>query len=106
MIAYKLLRVRRRDNTLGPLFINCRQVLPVGEWLQAEPHRTKGFAFRPGWHATHAPRAPHLSMKGRAWYAAEIDDYVEVPRPARQGGMWYLAQRMRLLGPCNPQPGM
>lgn len=96
-LAYKLLRVRQ-DQSLGPLFINRRQVIPVGQWLAAEAHPTKGFAFRPGWHASHAPRAPHLSTKGREWYAVAIKDYVPMPRPARQGGMWYLAQRMKVLG--------
>ena len=52
--AYKLFRVRK-DGTLGPLFINRRQVVPIGEWLTAEEHRTKGFAFRPGWHCTARP---------------------------------------------------
>ena len=32
MIAYKLLKVRQ-DGTIGPLFINCRQVIPIGKWL-------------------------------------------------------------------------
>ena len=32
MIAYKLLK-RRRDGTLGPLFINASQRIPIGVWL-------------------------------------------------------------------------
>ena len=97
MIAYKLLKVRK-DGSIGPLFINQRQRIPIGEWLQAEAHRTKGFAFRPGWHCTIKPEAPHLSMKGRTWYTVEIEDYVEHRRPEHQGGLWFLAQRMMLLG--------
>lgn len=57
--AYKLFR-RRGDGSLGPLFINKRQRIPLGEWLQAEDHPTKGYAHRPGWHCGVAPSAPHL----------------------------------------------
>lgn len=94
--AYKLLRVRH-DKTLGPLFINCRQRIPVGVWLNAEPHRRKGYKFRPGWHCTDKPDAPHLTKNGRAWYTVEISDFTRIVRPKAQGGIWYLAQRMRVL---------
>lgn len=75
MIGYKLFR-QRRDGTLGPLFINRSQVVPVGEWLCAEAHPTKGFAFRPGWHATLVPVAPHLRQGGdRVWAKVELDGW-------------------------------
>ena len=95
-VAYKLLRMRK-DGTLGPLFINRRQRIPIGEWLQAEDYPTKGYAHRPGWHASHRPVAPHLTEKGRVWYEVEVDDYVELKRPEYQGGLWFLAQRMRVV---------
>ena len=97
MIAYKLLR-KRRNGTLGPLFINARMRVPVGVWLPAEDHPTKGFAHRPGWHCTSGTSAPHLSMKGRVWCLVEIEDFVEIVRPKAQGGVWYLAQRMKVIG--------
>ena len=93
--AYKLLRVRR-DGTLGSLFINRKQVIPVGKWLKARCWPTKGFAVRPGWHCTAKMNAPHLSPYGRAWCSCEIQGYVPMERPKRQGGTWYIAQRMRL----------
>jgi len=96
MIAYKLLRVRR-DLSLGPLFINRQQVIPIGKWLKAEAHRTKGFAFRPGWHVAPRPVAPHLSLKKRLWCRVEIEDYTELKRPESQGGTWWLANWMRVL---------
>lgn len=96
MIAYKLLKVRK-DGSIGPLFINRRQRIPIGEWMDAEDHPTKGYKHRPGWHATHAPEAPHLSMKGRAWYEVEIADYYEQPRPGNQGGMWFIANKMKVI---------
>ncbi len=99
MMAFKLLR-QRRNGTLAPLFINRRQVIPVGEWLQAECHPTRGFAVRPGWHVTPRPVAPHLSLKGRVWMEVEVDGIRELPRPASQGGTWWLADRMRVVAPC------
>ena len=105
VLAYKLIRVRNRDQTLGPLFINRRQVIPIGEWLPAESHPTKNFAYRPGWHASHAPDAPHLSTKGRAWYLVEIADFKELRRPETQGGLWYIAQWLRVISPF-PRAGL
>lgn len=97
MIAYKLLR-KRKNGTLGPLFINRKQIIPMGRWLQAESHPTKGYAVRPGWHTTSKPEAPHLSMKDRVWMKVEIEDYKELRRPSNQGGLWWLANRMKVLG--------
>ena len=97
MIAYKLIRLRK-DGTLGPLFINKRQVIPIGVWLDAEEHKTKGYAFRPGWHVTLKPIAPHLSKNGRVWCKVEVEDYVEIKRPENQGGTWLLAQKMKVIG--------
>jgi len=97
MITYKLLR-KRKNGTLGPLFINRRQVIPIGEWLQAENHPTKGFAVRPGWHTTSNPEAPHLSMRDRVWMKVKIDDYEKIVRPKSQGGVWWLANQMKVLG--------
>jgi hypothetical protein len=101
MIAYKLLK-QRKDGTLGPLFINCRQRIPFREWLQAEAHKRKGYKFRPGWHCTAKPEAPHLSEQGRVWCEVEIQDFEPFARPAAQGGLWYLAQRMRVLRQLTP----
>jgi hypothetical protein len=94
--AFKLLR-KRKDGSLGPLFINPRQRIPLGEWLQAECHPTPGFAVRPGWHVSPQPHAPHLSMKGRVWCEVGIHDYTLLQRPACQGGIWLIANRMKVL---------
>lgn len=91
--AYKLLRVRK-DGTLGPLFINRKQVIPVGVWLESEDHPTKGYARRPGWHAAPLPHAPHLTTRGRVWCRVQIGDFTELRRPLSQGGTWWLAKRM------------
>jgi len=89
---------KRKNGTLGPLFINRKKVVQIGGWLQAESHPTKGFAFRPGWHITHKPEAPHLSMRGRVWAKVEIRDYKKIRRPESQGGLWFLAKQMKVLG--------
>jgi len=95
MIAYKLFR-KRKNGTLGPLFINRRQIIEPNKWLCAESHRTKGYAFRPGWHCCSIPVAPHLKMEGRVWCLVEIEEFECIVRPKSQGRMWYLAQRLKL----------
>lgn len=101
MKAFKLFKVRK-DGTLGPLFINASQRIPVGKWMEAEAHPTKGFAFRPGWHCCFKPDAPHLSMnpKGgprRVWAEVEVEGTTTYDRPESQGGAWVLADRMRVV---------
>ncbi len=100
MKCYKLVR-QRKDGSLGSLFINKRMTLPIGEWLDAEEHPTSGYAFRPGWHCTFKPHAPHLSNKGRIWVECEVDDYEVYERPVSQGGQWILAKKMRISKALN-----
>lgn len=94
--AFKLFRLRK-DGTLGPLFINARKRVPIGEWLPAEDHPTKGYAHRPGWHCTLKPVAPHLSEKGRVWCRVLVDKVREFNRPESQGGTWVLAETMKVV---------
>ena len=96
MIAYKLLH-KRKNGTLGPLFIGRKKVIPVGVWVKAEDIPTKGFAHRPGWHTTKSPIAPHISMKDRVWCKVEIEDFYEFKRPKSQGGIWYISNAMKIL---------
>lgn len=103
--GYKLFKVRA-NGTLGPLFINARQVVQVGEWLPAEDHPTKGFAHRPGWHCTLAPVAPHLATEPkhgprRVWMRVEMAGVTKYNRPESQGGTWALATAIRVLGPAE-----
>ncbi len=107
VLAYKLIR-KRSDGTLGPLFINRNQVIPLNTWLQAECIPTEGFAVRKGWHVTKVPLAPHLKMQTsngdvRVWMYVEVKDYVQFLRPECQGGAWLLAQWMRVLAPVLPE---
>lgn len=99
--AWKLLRLRR-DGTLGPLFINRRQIIPLGTWLLAEDHPTPGYQHRPGWHAAPRRFAPHLSTRGRVWARVELRDFVTIKRPHSQGTAWLLAQQMRVIYIFSP----
>jgi len=96
IIAYKLVR-KMKDGSLAPLFINKKFRLPFNEWLTAESHPTKGFAYRKGWHCTLQPYAPHLSKKSRVWILVSIKDFEYYQRPESQGGTWVLAQKMKVL---------
>jgi hypothetical protein len=96
--AYKLVRIRK-DGSLGSLFINRSRRLVVGEWMEAEPHPTKGYTLRPGWHTTYTPYAPHLSLNDRVWVDVQIADFYELERPESQGGTWVIARWMKILPP-------
>ena len=96
MRAYKLFRVRK-DGTLGSLFIGRRARLPVGEWLKAAVIPTPGFQVRGGWHCCATPEAPHLTIKGRVWCEVMILGVSKHLRPPRQGGLWYTADRMKIV---------
>jgi hypothetical protein len=96
LVGYKLFRLRK-DGSLGPLFINKQLRLDVGGTYEAEEHRTKGYAFRPGWHLCKTPTAPHLSKNNRVWAKVMAYDATEYPRPESQGGAWLLAKRITIL---------
>lgn len=104
VIGYKLF-TQHADGSIGPLFINARQRITIGELLPAEDHPTKGFAHRPGWHCTFQPVAPHLAIepKGkrpRVWMRVEMYGVTRYARPESQGGTWGLATAIRVLGPA------
>ena len=101
MIAYKLFRVRK-DGTLGSLFINRADTIPVGKWVRSKLHRTEGFLPRQGWHCCAAPFAPHLSMKGRKWFKIEIKTATKHKRPEHQGGLWFTADWMMVIEAVDP----
>lgn len=99
--GYKLF-TKRVDGTLGPLFINRRQRIPLGRWLRAEDHPTKGFAHRPGWHACPTPQAPHLTERGRVWCEVRLRDVTTISRPANQGEEWFLAGWLMVVREVKP----
>jgi hypothetical protein len=96
MKAYKLFR-KRKDGTLGPLFIGARQRIEIGTWLEAEDIPTKGYAHRPGWHSGVAPQADHLSERNRVWCEVEIKDFYPFKRPQHQGGEWLISKWLKVV---------
>jgi len=96
LTAYKLFK-KRKDGSLGSLFVNARQKLIRGEWHQARNYHPKNLKERPGWHCLLKPFAPHLSEKNRVWCLVEIKDVSELSRPKSQGGKWLLANHLRII---------
>ena len=103
MIAYKILR-KRSDGSLGPLFVDRGLRLSFGITYVAKtdlPH--PGLAHRPGFHCTHAPCAPHIKLRlksgeQRVWCMVKLSGWVTPhPRPDCQGGLWYTAEKMRIM---------
>lgn len=97
LIGYKLFRIRK-DGSIGPLFINRKLRIQLDKMYYAEDHPTRGYAHRPGWHICSRRSAPHLSKRGRKWFKVYFEDYEEIKRPRKQGGLWYLAKRMKVIG--------
>jgi hypothetical protein len=95
MTAYKLFRVLK-DGSIASLFINKTARYSFDEWLEAECFPTKGYKVRPFWHCTSEPHAPHLSTYGRKWYEVEMEDYTIFERPQSQGGLWFLANKIKI----------
>lgn len=96
-IAYKLMRLRK-DGTLGSLFFKAEDRVPMGKWIWCDKTQIKkGYKTRPGWHTVPRPYAPHLSERGRVWVRVEIAYYEEFKKPECQGGVWYLAKRMKII---------
>jgi len=94
--GYKLF-TQRKDGSIGPLFINRRMRIELGVWYPAEDHPTKGYAHRPGWHATTEKVAPHLSEKDRVWAKVQLRRVKKFNRPQSQGGTWLLAEEMKVV---------
>lgn len=97
VMGWKLFR-ERRDGSFGPLFINRRQRLELGGSYDAEDHPTPGYAHRPGWHLCAERSAPHLSTRGRVWVRVWAEGVTPHQRPAAQGGLWFTADRITILG--------
>jgi len=96
MKSYKLVK-QRKDGSLGSLFVDASRKLPIGEWMEAINHRPRKLKERKGWHCLTSPHAPHLGTRGRVWVEVECEDFTIMQRPEIQGGVWLLANRMRII---------
>lgn len=85
-----------KNGEIRSLFINKKESINLDNWMTAKNYPTKGFAVRPGFHALAKPDAPHLGKKGRGWFEVEVKEYQIFERPQSQGGMWYLAKKMKV----------
>lgn len=94
--AWKLFTLHK-DGTIGPLFVNRKQRVPIGRWVKAEAHNPGHLKFRPGWHCARRKHAPHLVETGRVWRQVKIRGYVEHKKPKCQGGLWFVAQWLYVL---------
>lgn len=74
-IGYKLFRASKKNKgKLYPLFVNANEEIPIGEWIEAKcgeinkqgkvKSRLGALCFRPGWHLSNIPYAPHIGRKG------------------------------------------
>ena len=73
MKSYKLLRIKK-DGKLYPLYVKADKPTPIGVWLEAEcgeltsngkvKSKLGELCFRPGWHLSSIPYAPHIGKKG------------------------------------------
>ena len=71
--CYKLFEMDTQNN-LYPLFIDKHTSYPIGEWIYAENHPTKGFAARPGLHCGMICSAPWL-MSADGTYKSQRSKY-------------------------------
>jgi len=72
MIAYKQFR-QDKSGQLHPLFVFADETIPMNVWIKAKegPKLENGkvksklgpLAYRPGWHLSEAPYAPHIGIK-------------------------------------------
>jgi hypothetical protein len=106
MKMYKQFRKDKSGN-LHPLYVLSDQTIPIGVWLKAESgKRTEsgkvvsklgGLAYRPGWHLSEIPYAPHIGIKengkirwmhdSTVWALCEVDDTLDYTPIAHECGM-------------------
>lgn len=94
--AYKLMRVKKEDDNLYPLFVDSNTPFPQGEWIKAKIGKSTvegkvdsslgPLAIRPGAHAGDSPKSTHIGgkLKGESkpswrpadqvWYEVEFPD--------------------------------
>lgn len=105
MIAYKQFRIDKSGN-LHPLFVNVDEIIPIGKWLRAKEgkrlengkvkSKLGALAYRPGWHLSEIPYAPHIGIKENGkvkymkpdtvWAECEIYDEIDYTLKAENNG--------------------
>lgn len=102
--TYKLLEVR--NGKLYPLYVNANKETPIHVWIHAEcgekigdkvkAGKLKKLAYRPGWHTSQNPIAPHIGKKrdgeiyamhdSHVWCECFINDKVNYQDKANENG--------------------
>ena len=105
MIAYKLFRIDK-EGRLHPMFVLANQTIPLGRWLDAKagPKDKNGYVrskigpliYRPGWHLSEMPYAPHLGVgwhdkvkplkPDMVWTKCLIDDRKDFTKDVEKNG--------------------
>ena len=106
IIMYKQFR-QDKSGKLHPLFVFPTDDVAIGEWLKAKEgmRNDKGgvksklgsLAYRPGWHLSEAPYAPHIGIKENGeikymhddtvWAEVEVYDGINYTLDAKQAGV-------------------
>lgn len=106
MIAYKQFHMDK-SGRLHPLFVFANEEIPVGKWITAKegPRTENGkvksklgpLAYRPGWHLSEAPYAPHIGIKENGkvkymrpdtvWALCMVNDTINYTKKARKNGV-------------------
>ena len=121
MKAYKQFRIDK-SGKLHPLFVFANETIPVGEWIIAKegPRTENGkvksklgpLSYRPGWHLSEAPFAPHIGVKENGkikymkpdtvWAECEVYDEKNWTIEARRNGITASKHKYEMYG-FNPQ---
>jgi hypothetical protein len=106
MKAYKQFHIDRSGN-LHPLFVFANDTIPMNRWLWAKEgsrdlngkikSKLGPLAYRPGWHLSEAPYAPHIGIKENGkikymhddtvWALCEFNDTNDYTIEAKANGM-------------------
>ena len=110
MLMYKQFRIDK-SGKLHPLFVFANEEIPVGEWLtakegeQTENGKVKSklgpLAYRPGWHLSEAPYAPHIGVKEDGKIKYMRPDTVWALCEVADGKNWTIEARKNGITPCN-----
>ena len=106
MQMYKQFRIDKNGN-LHPLYVLSNETIPVGVWVKAKAgtrtdsgkviSKLGGLAYRPGWHLSEIPYAPHIGIKvdgkiqymhdDTVWALCEVADEIDYTEYAKSFGI-------------------
>ena len=91
---------------LHPLYVDTEETIPTGIWLKAKPGKTDNgkvisrlgpLSYRPGWHLSAAPFAPHIGIKvngkirymhdNAVWALCKVYDEIDYTPEAHANGV-------------------